>query len=154
MLVHQMKEFNVFPKKFTVAFWLYYPDSVPADESVLIKRRVDRGNWMSIFKTSNDNRICLRIKETRIVSERAVTPDTWHHIAITYSDEKASVYFDGELDVKTRFFIPPHWALCQSGFRLGANVDGTKKSKTYFDDLFFLKDALTTDEVLDLMSER
>ena len=42
----------------------------------------------------------------------------------------------------------------QAGFRLGANVDGEKTSTTYIDDLFFLKDALTKEEVLEIMAER
>ncbi len=67
---------------------------------------------------------------------------------------RASIYIDGTLDTESHFFVSNLWMLSQAGFRLGANVDGTHQSKTYIDDLFFLKDALTKEEVLEIMEER
>jgi hypothetical protein len=109
---------------------------------------------MRISKSADDNKIKLTIKEASIVSKSRLNADTWQHIAVTFAADTASIYFDGNLDKEAHFFVSDLWMLSQDGFRLGANIDGTKKSQTCFDDLFFLNDALTKAGVLDVMGKR
>lgn len=154
MFVDKSNDF-IFRLRFGIAFWIYYPESVPSGERVFLKHMTDRNKFMTISKNAGDNKVCFAIKTGSLCSNKALTSDKWHHIAISMKGETASIYFDGVLDVESKIDISEIWgSQGPAPFYVGANVDGKEASATTIDDLFIFNDSLTEDEVKEIMGER
>ena len=153
MFVDKSNDF-VFHLRFGFAFWIYYPDAIPEGNQMLLKHISDRNEFITINK-NEENKIAFFIKKGGLTGKTKLTPNKWHHIAISQKGASTSIYIDGVLDVEANIDISEIWGSQEPGpFYLGANVDGKEASNTYIDDLFIFNDALTQEDVQEIMNKR
>ena len=154
MFVDKSDDF-IFRLRFGFAFWIYYPDAVPEGNRTLLKHMTDRNQFITISKNAGDNKVCFAIKTGSLCSNTALSSNKWHHIAISMEGETASIFIDGVLDVESKIDISEIWgSQGPAPFYIGANVDGKEASDTYMDDLFIFNDAITKEDVQEIMSKR
>jgi inosine-uridine nucleoside N-ribohydrolase len=138
---------------FTVSLWVKYPEAVPFASQLLFKNLMDRNKWMGIYKNASDNTIGFMVKNDSVSGKTPVTAGKWYHIGITLSTDSASIYINGKLDAVKQIDIEELWGLGTSGYRLSSNVGGEKTARVFFDDLFIFKDALSQQELNEVMSD-
>jgi len=145
----------IFHLRFGIAFWIYYPDSVPEGNRTFLKHMTDRNKFITISKNSGDNKVCYAIKTGSLCSKTSLTANKWHHITISQNGDTSSIYIDGKLDIKAQIDISEIWGSQGPGpFYIGANVDGMTASDTYIDDLFIFNNSLSSDNVIEIMNRR
>ena len=150
MYIKNNSSFHFRNSGFTIAFWIKYPKSIPNEQMDIIKKKLYYNKWLGVYKTPVDNKIGFMVKWDSVQGNTQITPGNWHHVAVTLSDEKASIYLDGKLDAEKQISIKKLY-FPGSSFRLGANVGGDKKVNTYIDDLFFFNKVLNEEEIRKLI---
>ncbi len=152
MYIDKSRIFLFRDRRFTITFWVKYPNRVPEDKRVLVKHYVQLGRWMGVYKTEG-NTIGFMVKNDSIQGKFTLSPDTWHHIAVSLEEDIASIYIDGKLDTSESIDISQLWNLGNNSFQIGANVDGEMSSETFIDDLFIFKDTLPLDQIQKIMND-
>ncbi|MDQ3301096.1 MAG: LamG domain-containing protein [Myxococcota bacterium] len=90
LLVGEGAALDITPR-ITIEMWAR-PDAIPEDASWLL----DNPTQYSIQLDRDGNVQCTMAGE-RVISSRALTAATWHHVACTYDGQLLRVYIDGSL---------------------------------------------------------
>ena len=140
---------------FGLAFWVYFPDSVPTGKRVFLKHMANRYKFITISKNAKDNKVCFGMKTGHLCGNTPLTANRWHHIAVSQNGDTTTIYIDGKVDIKSKIDTSEIWgSYWTSPYYIGANVDGKEASETYFDDLFIFNKSITKDDVKEIMGER
>ncbi len=62
MYIKNSDEFNFHESGFTIAFWVYYPDSIPTGKKILLKRNMYLDKWLGVYKNTSDNTVGFMVK--------------------------------------------------------------------------------------------
>ncbi|MCK5794730.1 MAG: nucleoside hydrolase, partial [Anaerolineales bacterium] len=83
---------------FSLAFWFYYPESVPEERQILVKRNLYYNEYLGVYMNGSDHTMGFQVKWDSVPGHTAILPDTWHHVTVTMDHEKARIYLDGKLE--------------------------------------------------------
>lgn len=98
------------PKAITVAAWVRVPGGIEAEdaEAVIFKRNTSfNDNEDYNLEILPDRRVRMTIGHSGgqkdVISRNALSPDQWHHLAMTFLDGEMRLYVDGEPAGEGRF---------------------------------------------------